>query len=178
MNIPNILSVFRLFLIPVFVVLFFTGNYMIAAGIFLLAGFTDILDGYIARKYDLITDIGKVLDPLADKLMQVTVVTCMVIRGFLPLWFLIVILVKEFSMIIASAFLYKREVVVQASWYGKVATALFYVIVVSIIFFKDQISQTLLSIMMILVILVLMYAFIRYVVSFIKEKHIEKIRKK
>ena len=76
MNIPNLLSIFRLALIPVFAVVIFSpipNSALWACLIFLLSGATDVLDGYIARKYNMITNVGKVLDPLADKLMQITV---------------------------------------------------------------------------------------------------------
>ena len=76
MNIPNLLSIFRMCLVPVFVVVFFSDSshaYAYAAFVYALAGFTDILDGIIARKFNLITKLGKILDPLADKMMTITV---------------------------------------------------------------------------------------------------------
>ena len=72
MNLPNKLTLGRLILIPFFIVAFylnFTGHYLVALGIFALAAFTDFLDGYIARKYNLVTDLGKFLDPIADKVL-------------------------------------------------------------------------------------------------------------
>ncbi len=136
MNIPNILTTVRLFLIPIFVIIFFSGyenSYLIAAAIFLFAGVTDVLDGYIARRYDMITNWGKLMDPLADKLMQLTVIFCLTYMGLVPLWAILIILIKELLMILGSVLLYRREIVVGASWYGKVATVIFYLAIILII---------------------------------------------
>lgn len=130
MNIPNILTIFRLFLIPIFVIVFFSStakSLLFATLIFLFAGLTDVLDGYIARKYKLITKWGTVMDPLADKLMLLTVLGCLVIKNYIPNWILIVISVKEFAMIISATFLYKKDTVIPANSFGKVSTLLFYI---------------------------------------------------
>lgn len=89
MNVPNALSIFRLLLIPVFCAVFFRdtpNSGLWAAGVFLLAFITDIADGYIARKYNQITKLGRVLDPLADKLMKAAAAVCLVVAGHAPLW--------------------------------------------------------------------------------------------
>ncbi|MBR2181146.1 MAG: CDP-alcohol phosphatidyltransferase family protein, partial [Oscillospiraceae bacterium] len=89
MNIPNLLSIFRMCLVPVFVVVFFSDSphaYAYAAGVYALAGITDVLDGIIARKFNLITKLGKILDPLADKMMTITVFVCISIAGLIPWW--------------------------------------------------------------------------------------------
>ena len=129
MNIPNALTLFRLFLIPAFVLIFFSGtdhNLMYSTTIFLVAGFTDVLDGYIARKYNLITKWGIVMDPLADKLMLTTVLACLVVGKYIPLWILIIVAAKEVSMIIAGMVLYKNNTIIPSNIYGKVSTFLFY----------------------------------------------------
>lgn len=130
MNVPNALTLLRLVLIPIFVLVFFSGNehnLMYSISIFLTAGFTDVLDGYIARKYNLITKWGIVLDPLADKLMLTTVLTCLVIGKYIPLWILIIVAAKEISMIIAGMILYKKNTVIPSNIFGKISTILFYV---------------------------------------------------
>lgn len=129
MNFPNLLSVFRLFLIPVFILIFFStihNSLMYSIIIFLIAGFTDILDGFIARKFDLITKWGIILDPLADKLMLVTVLTCLVIKSYIPLWILIIMTAKETAMITAGILLFKNHTVIPSNFFGKLSTILFY----------------------------------------------------
>ena len=75
-TIPNVLTILRIILIPVFVVLFFKGQKMAALAVFCAASLTDMLDGYLARKLNQITDFGKLFDPLADKLMVLTAMVC------------------------------------------------------------------------------------------------------
>jgi len=130
MNLPNILTSFRMVLIPVFVAVFFSGtehSLLFSIIIFLIAGFTDILDGFIARKYNLITKWGIVLDPLADKLMLLTVLSCLVISGYAPLWVLIIIALKDFLMIIVGMKLFHKNVTIPANKIGKFTSLLFYV---------------------------------------------------
>jgi cardiolipin synthase len=137
MNIPNILTLFRLFLIPIFILLFFSNifNYLFySVLIFLVAGITDILDGYIARKYNLITKLGTVLDPLADKLMIITVLSCLVIKKYIPLWILIVVSIKETFMILAGIRLYNKNTIIPSNKLGKLTTILFYLAILILTF--------------------------------------------
>ena len=85
-NIPNILSLIRLLLVPVFVLLFFAEKTFAAAAVFVISGITDVLDGFIARKFGFISNLGKVLDPLADKLTQMSAFVCLYIAKLIPLW--------------------------------------------------------------------------------------------
>ena len=98
--------------------------------VYVLAFFTDVLDGYIARKHDWITNIGKVLDPLADKLMMIAALLCFYRAGKVPLFILLIAMCKEVLMITIGAFLYTKKVVVYADWFGKIATGLFVIAVV------------------------------------------------
>jgi cardiolipin synthase (CMP-forming) len=130
MNIPNLLTLFRVFLIPIFILIFFSNinnSLLISILIFLIAGFTDILDGYIARKYNLTTKFGMVLDPLADKLMLLTVLTCLVIYDYTSMWILIIVGAKEVFMIISAIFLYNDNTIIPSNIFGKVSTFLFYI---------------------------------------------------
>lgn len=125
MNVPNLLSLIRLLLVPVFVTVFFSANPnsgYIAAAIFLVAFLTDVADGYIARKYNLITKLGRILDPLADKLMKAAAVVCLTIRGDIPLWIILVLLAKELIMLSGGAVLLKKmRDVPSSNWFGKCA---------------------------------------------------------
>lgn len=130
LNLPNILTIFRLFLIPVFILTFFSNlqhNLLFSTLIFMIAGITDVTDGYIARRYNLVTKLGVVLDPLADKLMLLTVLSCLVVENYIPLWILLIVAAKDIFMIIAGIFLYKKDTFIPSNYFGKISTILFYI---------------------------------------------------
>lgn len=123
---PNALTLLRFLLIVVFVYIFWVPqNYLSAVIVFAAAALTDLLDGYIARRYNAMTDTGKLLDPLADKLMLVAALSCLCAAGMLPMFFLIFEIIKEFVMILGGIYLYKKKVVVYSRFLGKAATACF-----------------------------------------------------
>ncbi len=124
-HIPNILSSFRLALVGVFVFLFAKGHYGWSFAVYLTACATDVLDGYLARKHNWITNTGKVLDPLADKLMLFAVLCCFYSIGKIPLYVVVITFVKDFVMIVVGSVLYTKKVVVYADWFGKIATGCF-----------------------------------------------------
>jgi cardiolipin synthase len=160
MNIPNILTIIRLLLVPVFILVFFSeipNAMLISFLIFLFAGLTDFLDGYIARKYNLVTKWGSVLDPLADKLMSITVLLCLTYEAIIPVWVLVVIMAKELLMIIGGAVLYKKGTYVPARFYGKVATVLFYVAVIFL-----EIHRTIDLILMYVTVFAALFSFYKY----------------
>lgn len=132
--VPNILTILRLLFIPVILYFIFVGNYILGFIFFTISGITDILDGFIARKYNLISNFGKLMDPLADKLTQISVLSSLVIVNIIPVWILAIVILKELIMVIGASFLYGKDVVVYSKWYGKLATVLFYLaIVISLI---------------------------------------------
>jgi len=134
-NAPNVLTVVRFCLVPVFVVLFFGSHLYTALGVFALAAATDVVDGYLARRCGQVTDFGRLMDPLADKLMTLTCATCLCISERLPLFWLLVIIGKELMMIIGSIVLYKkREKVVSANKVGKGMAVLMFCVLVSAFF--------------------------------------------
>ncbi len=125
--IPNILTVARFFLIP-FIIYFIIANMYPLALIFLiLSGLTDVLDGFIARKFNFITNFGKLIDPLADKATQVAVLLTLAFKGIIPFWIIIIVALKEAAMIAGASFLYGKELVVSSRWFGKLSTVLFYI---------------------------------------------------
>ena len=129
-HVPNILTILRLLMIPVFVYLYFSdlpNAHFYALAVFVLAGITDVLDGYIARKYNLVSVVGTVLDPLADKLMLLTALICLTLDGIMPLWAMAIMLVKELFMITGGLIMYfrKEKSVIPANKFGKLATLLF-----------------------------------------------------
>lgn len=130
LNVPNLLTLLRLLLVPVYVVFFANGQKYAALATFLLASFTDLLDGRIARKYHLITDFGKLMDPFADKVMVLTAMFSMVIGNaaippVIPWTAVVILLLKELTMILGGAFMLKRGIVVYSSMIGKVAHCVF-----------------------------------------------------
>ena len=131
-NIPNLLTCLRFILIPFIFLSVIHQRFIISIILFTLSCITDVLDGYIARKFNYITDIGKLLDPLSDKLTQISLLLALSILNILPWWILVIVLLKECTMIISATMLYsKKDVVVYSKWYGKLATSLFYVAIVS-----------------------------------------------
>ena len=134
-NIPNLLTIIRFILVPFIYTSVINKHYLIALIIFTISAITDILDGFIARKFNYITDIGKLMDPLADKLTQISLLLALSFLKILPWWIFAVVFIKEFVLVISASVLYsKKDVVVYSKWYGKLATTLFYLaIVVSLI---------------------------------------------
>ena len=121
-NVPNVLTMIRMALIPVFWALFFTeGCRYWALAVYVIASLTDLADGYIARKYNLVTDFGKLMDPLADKLMVISMMLAWVIVGVLPVLPLVILLLKELLMVIGGAVMLKKKIVVYAEKMGKYA---------------------------------------------------------
>ena len=117
--VPNILTIIRFFLIPVIISYLLQGNYILSFVFLTVSGLTDVLDGFIARKFNFITNFGKLIDPLADKATQISVLTVLTIQNIIPSWILIVVIVKEFVMIAGASFLYGKDFVVSSKWYGK-----------------------------------------------------------
>lgn len=151
-SIPNCLCYFRILLIPVFLLVYFYANwqhhYLIAALILVLSGFSDFLDGFIARKYNMVTDFGKLIDPIADKLTQFTIAITLLFNYPLAWILLIIIVLKDGMLGLVGLYLYDYGLRIKgASWWGKVATAYFYFVVIILIGF--HIPDTLMSQIMI-----------------------------
>ena len=126
MNLPNKLTLLRIILIPVFMVVLYWGfpgaNY-VALAIFIVASFTDLLDGKIARKYNLITDFGKFADPLADKMLVTAAMIWFVENGQMPGWALLIVILREFAVSGLRMVASDKGRVIAAGWSGKVKTA-------------------------------------------------------
>lgn len=130
-NLPNALTLLRLFLVPVYAILFVRGQKYPALIVFLVACFTDLLDGQIARRFHLITDFGKLMDPFADKVMVLTALLSMAIGNpphiapVIPWAAVIIVLLKEAVMVIGGLLMLKHGIVVFSSLIGKVAHVVF-----------------------------------------------------
>ena len=139
LTIPNMLSFFRILLIPVMAVLYcYYEAHGAAVVVIALSGITDILDGKIARKFNMVSDFGKFLDPLADKLTQAAMALCLAVRypGMGVLF--ILMLVKESVLsVCAYGALKATNTVNSAKWYGKVTTATLYLVMIILFLFPD-----------------------------------------
>lgn len=128
-SIPNILSYFRLLLIPLFIVLYVQEDFTEALITLAASGLSDILDGRIARKYNMVTDLGKVLDPVADKLTQCAMMLCVAMRYPAMWWLLGLHVVKELIMLVMGWYVLKRtDTVNSAIWAGKLCTGVIYAV--------------------------------------------------
>ena len=129
MNLPNKLTVLRVILIPFFVLslMVFDGEEplyrYLAAAIFIVASLTDMLDGKIARKYNLVTDFGKFMDPLADKMLVMAALIVFVELGRLPAWAVLIVVVREFAVTALRLIAVEGGRVIAAGWSGKIKTA-------------------------------------------------------
>ncbi|WP_322174149.1 CDP-alcohol phosphatidyltransferase family protein [Acutalibacter caecimuris] len=134
LTIPNAMSALRIVVVPFFAVYYLRGQLPAAVGFLLLSGLTDMLDGWVARRFNQVTDLGKMLDPFADKLTQGVVALCVAVRfpAIRPL--LALFIFKELFMLCCAAVLLKKHKrPCAAKWYGKVATVMFYVSVSAIV---------------------------------------------
>lgn len=125
MNLPNKLSIIRVALIPVIVVLLYQQSVacrIIAGALFIIASLTDFLDGYIARKYNLVTNFGKFIDPVADKLLVLTTLIMLLHRGQTEAWIIIIILCRELAVDGLRLVAVTQGKVIAASPFGKIKT--------------------------------------------------------
>jgi len=168
MNLPNALSLFRLCLVPVFAGAFFSGSpnaHLWAAGVYALAFVTDIADGYIARKFDMITKLGRILDPLADKLMTFTVIICVCLDAVIPVWAVVVFFCKEALMGVGGLALYRRtHDMPPSNWLGKASTGVFFVVLAALVLFP--IPRPWSTVLITLALAITIAALIRYALAF------------
>ncbi len=124
LTIPNLLSALRLASVPVFVTLFVKGRENLAVAIYIAGAWTDFFDGYIARRFNQVTELGKLLDPLADRVMIVALTIALVARDILPLWLALVLIVRDLLILAAFPALERKGVArIRVNFVGKCATA-------------------------------------------------------
>lgn len=134
--VPNILTIIRFILIPFIILYALADNYVAVIIILSISGITDILDGYIARKFNFITDFGRLVDPLADKCTQISVLVVLTIKNIIPLWIIIIVIVKELLCIIGATFvLCEKKLVTSSKWFRKTCNSY---ILPSYYFFYDD----------------------------------------
>jgi cardiolipin synthase len=164
-HLPNLLTLFRIALIPVFVRVFFSGEpnaYGWAFFVYALAGFTDVLDGIIARRFHLQSKLGTVLDPLADKLMLLTVLLTLYVADLIPLIILLVPLAKELFMIGGGIYLYfirEERVVIPSNIFGKLSTVMFFLAITTVLLLD---AETIVRVLLYLAVASQLVAFASY----------------
>lgn len=170
-TVPNILSYIRIILIAPMVAYFLCEKYLGAAICIILSGLSDCIDGFLARKLNQVTQLGKMLDPVADKLTLLAVGVCLSVKEPMIIPVVIILIVKDLLLLAGASFMLKNKVMPFASeWYGKVGTVLFYISVAAIVVFDlilkvknfEIVSLILLSITAIIMI----YSLIRYYLIF------------
>ena len=164
-HVPNILSFIRLALCPVFVWAFFNLSPIIAFIIFAVASILDIIDGFIARKFNCISVLGKILDPVADKVLQLSAITCFTLNGLIH-WFVVVVLgLKELTMLIGGAIISKkRNDMVYSNKFGKVASFMTSFSLCTLFFINDFLApfKTVVYILLYLSVVLSFIALIQY----------------
>ena len=171
-NIPNILSFTRIIIIIPFMLYFLSDDYLLSATMLALSGLSDMLDGFIARKLNQITKLGKILDPVADKLTLTSVVVCMGIKFPEISVFAVILIVKDLSMLLAGSYQLQKCIEPPAAkWYGKLATVFFYVSVIIVVALNAVygITNLMISVSLLTVTSILMlFAVFKYLLIFLK----------
>ena len=181
-TVPNLLSLFRLVLIPVYVYIYLnateTHQYVIAGAIMAVSCLTDMVDGKIARKYNMITNVGKVLDPLADKVTQFTLTICLSLRYPVLYPVLALFLVKEvFQLVVAVIHLLKGKILPGALMAGKVCTTVLFISLIALVLFPDM-SAILVDGIAIVDTIFLAISFISYILAYFgKNTKVEDMKK-
>lgn len=171
--VPNILTIARFFFIPFIVQALIEEEYVLAIILYSLSSLTDVIDGLIARKFNAISDIGKVLDPLADKSTQISVFLTLGLKGMVDIWIIAILLIKDLLMIIGGTFLYKKEYVVSSKWYGKATTVLIYVTVISSLLIKQFNWYRFDKYLYYVILVFAIYSFVKYTKFFVKDGYLE-----
>lgn len=145
MNLPNKLTIVRIVLTPVFLLLFTTDfiphHYVFALIVFVAASLTDFADGRIARKHNLVTNFGKIADPIADKILTTAILLCFMMNGLCDVWVIMIILTREFTVSAVRITAASQGAVIPANIFGKIKTAsqmIFSIFILAVIMFQDE----------------------------------------
>ena len=167
LTIPNALSVFRIALIPVYLKIYLEEKYTMAAVILAVSCLTDLVDGKIARKFNMISNVGKVLDPLADKLTQLGLLLCLSVRRRMLKYLLVIFLIKEFWQLFAMLAAMRRGKALNgALWSGKVSTTVLF-ISLGLMFLFPGMSDRTANVLTLVCLGFLLYAFGDYAMAYL-----------
>ncbi|MBQ2966783.1 MAG: CDP-alcohol phosphatidyltransferase family protein [Clostridia bacterium] len=126
MTLPNIITIIRIILVPVWATTFAKGKYIVTFILLCISALSDVMDGWIARRFNMVSRLGTILDPIADKLTQFTVFVCLFIAKLIPPWLVALLFVKEVMMAVGTFILLRKDIVIKANISGKFATVVFY----------------------------------------------------
>ena len=178
-TIPNILSLIRILLIPVFLWFYIREqNYSLAAVVIIFSGFSDVLDGFIARRFKQITNLGKVLDPIADKLTQFAVLVCLLIRFDYMLAPLLLLVIKEIALFTFGLVLYrKNKCLIGALWHGKIAAlGLYFMLFIHLVWIKIPESVSLVTFTVAITLMLMsLFLYIKKYVELLTRDEVNKI---
>ena len=139
MGLPNIITLVRIILTPAFVRLYLEGEHTAAMVLLGIAAVSDLLDGAIARRFNMITPLGKVLDPVADKLLQLAMLLCLIRRSPAVLPLLLLHVLRELGLLLLGLLAYRRSgLLLGAKWYGKLCTAVIYTVLGAALLWRDM----------------------------------------
>lgn len=145
MNLPNKLTIIRIVLTPVFLFLFTVSfvphHYILALVVFIIASITDFADGHIARKHNLVTNFGKIADPIADKILTTAILLCFMMNGLCDVWVIMIILTREFTVSALRITAAAQGSVIPANIFGKIKTAsqmIFSIFILAMVAFQDE----------------------------------------
>ena len=169
-TIPNMLSLFRLLLIPVYIVIYLNAendiDYYIAGGILAVSCLTDMIDGQIARHFNMISTIGKILDPLADKVTQFSLIVCLAIKYPILIPLMVLFFIKEVFQLVAGLFtLSKGKMLTGALITGKISTAVLFVSLIVLVMFPT-IDPIAINIIMVVDAVLLLISFLHYAITY------------
>ena len=174
LTIPNILSMLRIVMIAAVVVLFVTKNYLAAGIVLITSGVTDILDGFIARKFNMVSSLGKALDPFADKLTQFAVMICLCFYcEWILIPFVLLVLRDGFMLLTGLSIFRKTHSTFSARWYGKIATLYTYTLMCAMLVFQAQLEQqeVLRLVLIIIDACLIAFSFVMYAIRNTRELH-------
>lgn len=174
LTIPNLLSIFRLLLIPVYITIYLNSNqpsdYFLAATILTVSCLTDLIDGQIARRFNMITDVGKFLDPLADKLTQFSLILCLSVRHASLLYVVVLFFIKEMFQLIAYVISVKKGLTMTGSFLaGKICTTVLFMSLILLVLLPN-IPVKAVHLIVIVDSTFLIIAFLRYAYAFLSKK--------
>lgn len=173
MNIPNTLTVIRLCLMPVFLAVYFSpmeNARVWAMGVLVVSFLTDVLDGYIARNFNQVSNLGKILDPIADKVMQITVLVCLALYNHALIWVVAFVLGKDVILGIGALYMHKkRGITAQANWAGKIACFVSLALSLVLIFpFRQPLSDMVVWVLGLIIVVFNAIALVSYSMVFFK----------
>lgn len=171
MNIPNLLTFIRFLLIPFMAFFLFNNQLIPALAIYITASITDVIDGLVARKFNMITALGKILDPMADKLLQFTALIGLWYINIIPFWITFIFFLKELLMGLGCIKLLRKDIIIQSKWFGKATTCMFFLaIIVSMlsVYYKELDPYPIK--LMILALLMTLFSLIMYLINYMKIK--------